>query len=142
MNPLRFFAGLLILLLALFAQIFFASAGIFLNSALAALIAFAFVFTFWELAVFDLLAVFVLTWQPAPSLALIVFALVPLAAFVFCKLTQWHGWTGTLIAIVVGLAVFYIAGGGTPYFFAHFGWFALDVVIAAAVGELIVVGLA
>src|SRR5580693_6064425 len=106
---LKFFSALAILLLALFLQFLFAGAGWHLDLALAALIAFAFILDFWELLALDLLAVFLLNWQPAPSIALLAFALIPLAVFVFHKLVRLHGWIGIPVAIFIGFLLFYIA---------------------------------
>jgi len=105
---LKFFSAVAIILLAIFLQLFFASAGWYFNLALATLIAFAFAFDFWELLVLDLFAVFILNWKPAPSFALLSFALIPLAAFVFHKVVHSERWMGVLVAIIIGFITFYL----------------------------------
>lgn len=145
-KPLRFFAGLAILLVALYLQIFLASAGWHFNLALAALIVLAFIFNFLELLILDLATVFILNWQPAPSAALIAFALIPLAVFFARKLIQSEPWIGVLVAIITGFFVFYLAAASTPasaFFFApaQFSWFVVDVMIAAIVGEMTLMAL-
>jgi hypothetical protein len=135
---LKFFSALAILLLALLAEIVLASVGLHFTLALAALIAFAFILDFWELLILDLVAVFILNWQPAASAALIAFALVPLLAFAFYKLTHWHGWTGVLVAIVVGFLIFYIAAA-PGLFLANSTSFLLDLVVGLIVGEAMLV---
>jgi hypothetical protein len=136
---LKFFSALAILLLALFAEIVLASVGLHFSLALAVLIAFAFVLDFWELLILDLVAVFILNWQPAPSAALIAFALVPLAAFAFYKLTHWHGWTGVLVAVIAGFLIFYIVAA--PGFFLHdLAGFMLDLIVGLLVGEAVLAG--
>jgi hypothetical protein len=133
---LKFFSALAILFLALFAEIVLASVGLHFSLALAVLIAFAFVIDFWELLILDLIAVFILNWQPAPSVALIAFALIPLLAFVFYKLTHWHGWTGVLVAIVVGFLIFYVAAA--PGLFLHdLPGFLLDLIVGLLIGETV-----
>ncbi len=137
---MKFFSAIAVLLLALFVEIFLASAGIHVTLALAALIAFAFIFDFWELLVLDLAAVFILNWEPTSSTALIAFALIPLAAFSFRKLTHWHGWTGNLIAISIGFLIFYIAAG--PLFFTkNLLQFFLDLAVGLVVGQAVLAAL-
>ena len=132
---LKFFSALAVLLLAIFLQSFLAGVGWYFDLALATLIAFASMFDFWELLVFDLLAVFMLNWQPAPSTTLIVFALIPLAAFAFRAFTHWHGWIGTAIAIACGFLIFYIASAPTQ-FLGHLGLFLMDLAAGLIVGEI------
>jgi hypothetical protein len=132
----RFFAAIAIVILALFLQFFLASAGWYFNITLAVLIASAFVFSFLELLVLDLLAVFILNWQPAPSIAIIVFALVPLAAFAFRKVTRWHGWIGSLIAIAAGFLIFYFAAAPGELL-PNAAKFLEDMVIGLIAGELV-----
>jgi hypothetical protein len=133
---LKFFSGVAILLLALFLQLFLVSAGWYFNLALATLIAFAFDFDFWELLVFDLFTVFILNWKPAPSVALLIFALVPLAAFAFRKLVNSERWIGNLIAIFVGFLVFYLVSAPAE-FLPHFAIFLADLIIGLALGQVI-----
>jgi hypothetical protein len=132
---LKFFAGLTILLVAFVLQFLFAGSGMYLNLALATLITFAFIFNFWELLVLDLLAVLIVNWQPAPSVTLVAFFLIPLAAFVFCSFTSWQRWIGNVIAIVLGLLIFYIAAAPAA-FLSHGELFLMDLIVALIVGEI------
>lgn len=132
----RFFAALAILLLALSLQFFFASAGLYFNFTLATIIAFAFTLDFLELLTLDLLAVFILDWQSAPSVALITFALIPLAAFAFRQIVRSEPWSGNLVAIVFGLFVFYLVSAPSQFFPAIAVFFE-DAVISIAVGMLV-----
>jgi hypothetical protein len=135
---IKFFSALAILLFAIFLQLFFASVGWYFNLSLAVLIAFAFALNdLWELLVADLLAVFILNWQPAPSGTLILFALIPLAAFAFRKLVRTERWIGTLTTIFFGFLTFYLLVAPAPlsYFIVPF---LEDVMVAFLVGELIV----
>ncbi len=136
---IKFFSALAILLLALFAEIVLASVGWHFTLALAVLIAFAFVLDFWELLILDLVAVFILNWQPAASAALIAFALVPLLAFAFYKLTHWHGWTGVLVAIIIGYLIFYIAAA-PEQFAGNLLSFTLDLIVGLLAGEAVLAG--
>lgn len=106
---LRFILAILILLFACALQFWFASAGAFVNFILAALIAFAFFFDVWELLVLVLFAVLVVNWQPAPSVDIFVFAIIPIAAFAFHKAFRWSPWAGVPVAIVVGFLLLYLA---------------------------------
>ncbi|HUC01671.1 MAG TPA: hypothetical protein VMA75_02090 [Candidatus Paceibacterota bacterium] len=106
---LRFILAILILLLACSLQFWFASANVFVNFILAALIVFAFFFDFWEMLVFVLFAVFVVNWAPAPSVDIVVFGLIPLAAFAFHKAFRWSRWAGAPVAIVAGFLLLYLA---------------------------------
>lgn len=136
---MKFFSALCILLLAIFLQLFFASTGWYFNLALAVLITLAFVLDqFVELLLVDLVAVFILNWQPAPSGTLILFALIPLVAFAFRKLIHSEQWIGNLAAIFFGFSAFYIIAAPS-FFIGHFWLFLPDVVVAMAVGELVLV---
>jgi hypothetical protein len=137
---LKFFSGFVILILALFLQFLLASAGIHLNLALATLIAFAFIFDLWELLFFDLLAVFLLNWEPALSLPLLAFALIPLLAFAFRKLIRTELWIGNLAAILGGFLIFYLASAPAS-FVSNFLQFVIDLIVGLSAGELVLFAL-
>ena len=122
----RFILALLILLLACALQFWFASAGVFVNFILAALIVFAFFFDVWELVVFVLAAVLIVNWEPAISLDIIVFALIPPAAFIFHKTFAFAPWIAMPASIVAGFAVLYLAIAPAS-FGARAGLFGTDV---------------
>jgi hypothetical protein len=106
---LRFILAVLIFLLACTLQFWFASAGVFINFILASLIVFAFFFDLWELLVFVLFAVLVINWQPAPSVDIFVFGIIPLAAYAFHKVFVWTLWAAVPTAIVCGFLILYLA---------------------------------
>lgn len=138
---LRFFSAITFLFIAIFLEFFLASAGWHFNLVLAVLIACAFALDdFWELLLADLLAVFILNWQPAPSGTLILFAIIPLAAFAFRNLIRPQVWIGTLGAICFGFLIFYVAAAGSQ-FPSHFIMFLEDIVVGIAAGELVVFAL-
>lgn len=102
-------AGLLVLFIALALQFWLASAGVRVDLVFAALISFAYLFGFWELLLLVLLGVFIINWQPAPSVEILVFALFPLAAY-FCRdLLHWRTWLENFLAIALGFLVLYLA---------------------------------
>lgn len=106
---LRSLLAILILLLACTLQFWFGAAGVFVNFILAALIVFAFFFDIWELLVFVLFAVLVINWSPAVSGDIIVFAILPVAAYAFHKVFTWTAWAAVPVAIVVGFLLLYLA---------------------------------
>lgn len=122
----RFILGLLILLLACALQFWFAAAGVFVNFILATLIVFAFFFDIGEIAVFVLAAVFIVNWEPAISIDIVVFALIPVAAFVFHKKVAVAPWIGMPAAIVVGFAVLYLVLAPVS-FVARMGILGVDI---------------
>lgn len=133
---LRFLSILAIVLLVLVVQFALASAGFHLNLVLAVLIALAFVSDFWELAFFVLLSVFLLNWKPTASGTMILFTLIPFAAFTFQKLVRSQAWIGNLIAIFVGFLIFYFAPTPTM-FLANVMPFLMDVVVGLLLGEIV-----
>ncbi len=108
---LRFFSGIFVFAIACVLQFSFAPAGS-VNLIFAALIAFAFVFPrrggFFELLFFVLLGVFIMNWQPAPSIAIIAFAIIPCAAYFSRIAFPWEPWTGTIISLFAGFVIFYL----------------------------------
>jgi len=105
----RLVIAILTLILASVLQFWLAGGGIFFNLIFATLIVFAFFFDFWEMAVFVLLGVLVINWQPAVSLELFLFALIPLVIFAFHSAFKSERWIAIPVAIVLGLSVFYLA---------------------------------
>ncbi len=109
MRRLRSILAILLLLLACAFQFWFASAGIFINFILAALIVFAFFFDIWELLVFVLFAIFVVNWAPMMSVHIFVFAIIPIAAYAFHKVFAWTVWAAVPVAIIGGFILLYLA---------------------------------
>ena len=131
-----FIAGLVILLIALVLQFWFAAAGIFLDLSFATLISFAFIFEFWELLFLVLFAAFVINWQPAVSAEILVFALFPVVAYGIRKALTWESWFAAPVAIVVGfLALYLIAAPGM--FFTRLPLFLLDLAAGLGFGALV-----
>jgi hypothetical protein len=105
----RSILGLLILLLACALQFWFASAEVFINFILAALIVFAFFFDIWELLVYVLFAIFVINWAPGMSIDIFIFGIIPIAAYAFHKVLAWTRFAAIPVAIVVGFVLLYAA---------------------------------
>jgi hypothetical protein len=139
-NPLRFLAGLGILAIALYAQSFLAAAGWHFNLVLAALIAFAFSFDFLEVLALDLLAIFSLNWQPAPSAALLIFAVIPLAIFFVSNSVRSEPWIGVIVATLLGFFVFYITLAPSQLLH-HAALFFEDAILCLLFAETIIVAL-
>jgi hypothetical protein len=123
---LRFILAILILLLACALQFWFASAGVFINFILAALIVFASFFDLWELLVFVLFAVLVTNWQPAASVDILIFGMIPIVAYLFHKVFAWTLWAEIPAAIVCGFFLLYVVITPTA-FFASWESFLVDV---------------
>ncbi len=109
MNFGKFLTGFLVLALAFLFQVWFpvgvAGGGIHGDFVLAVLVAFVFVFPFWEFLFFVVLAAFVMNWQPGLSADLLAFALVPLAAFVLHLWVRWEPWIGVAVSTVAGILI-------------------------------------
>jgi hypothetical protein len=105
---IRFILAILILLLACGLQFWFASAEVFINFILAALIVFAFYCDIWELIVFVLFAILIVNWQPAVSVDIIIFGIIPIAAFTFHKIFAWTLGAGIPVAIIGGFLILYL----------------------------------
>jgi hypothetical protein len=103
----RLVAAILLFLIACVVQFSLASAGISIDLVLAALIAFAFFFSFLEVLVFVLCGVFLMNWQPGFSFEMLIFAALPLAAFFFHRAFAWAPWAGIPVMTVCGFAAFY-----------------------------------
>ncbi len=131
-----FIAGLVILVIALALQFWFAASGIFLDLSFATLISFAFIFEFWELLFLTLFVVFAVNWQPAVSVDLIVFASFPIAVYLIRKLLKWESWFAAPMAIIIGFCVLsFVAAPGM--FFAQLPHFLLDLAAGLGFGALV-----
>jgi len=104
---LRFIAAIAVIFLACIVQLWLSSIGIIANLILVSLVSLSFLFGFWELIFFILLALFIVNWQPAPSEEIILFALIPIGAYLLRKFSSWQAWVGNLIAICGGLVIVY-----------------------------------
>lgn len=132
----RFLGVLLVLILALFLQIFFGDlTGIWINFALAALITATFFLDFLAVVFLTLLAVLVLNWQPAISWELLVFSGIPLVTFPLKKLLPFQPWLNNLILVFSGLCLFYLLVD-FRFIFQHSKFFAVDLALALLFGLL------
>ena len=107
---LKFFAGLFILFIALFAQFWFASIGWYFDLSFAALISFALLFDLWELIALVCVAVFIVNWQPGASPEILVFGLYPIALYFSKHIVHWQLWLENLAAIALGFFLLYAVG--------------------------------
>ncbi len=133
---MRFILACLFLALAFVMQFWFASFGVFINFIFAALIAFAFLFDFWDLLFFVLAAIFVINWQPAFSWELFIFAAVPFAAYILHNYTTWEAWVANLASIVLGLLILYISIA-PRLFLANLSTFFVDLFACLIFGSII-----
>lgn len=133
---MRFAVAFLFLALAFVLQFWLASAGIFINFIFAALIAFAMLFDIWDVVVFVLLAMLVINWQPAWSPELVLFAILPLAAWALHRYSAWEGWALNLATIAAGLLVLYLALA-PGQFLVNGKLFLADLVVSCLFGAVI-----
>lgn len=117
---LKFVAGLTILFIAFMLQFWLASVGWYTDLSYAALISFAFVFGFWELLALVLIAVFIINWQPAPSVEIFVFALFPLVVYFSRNILRSQPWFQDFLAIVIGFSVLYLSVARAAFYWNAF----------------------
>ena len=128
----KFIVALLAVALGAFLQIAVGNAsGIWINFALAALIAAAFFVGVVELVALILLSIFVLSWQPIFSFEFLVFSLLPFVVFFVHKRLPFEPWLMSGISILVGVSVLSLVFGGS-LLWNEPGIFLWD--IAASVG--------
>ncbi len=139
MNFGKFLLGLLILILALLFQSFVPIAGLRGDFVLAALIAFVYLFPFWELLLFILLAVFTLNWQPRLGFDLLAFAAIPVAAYVLHLWLSWEKWIGIAVSTVGGIFAFYALIAPAAVM-PNFGSLLLDAAVCVAFAEAVAWG--
>lgn len=137
---IKYLSAILVLVLAAMLQLWFAPAGIRGDFVLAALVVFAFLFEFWELAAFILFGIFLLGLLPYGILSMIVLALVPLAAYAVRRRFPLDPWFGAAVGIAAGIIVFYAASA--PVAAVHAApFFLLDILVCALFGELVLLGM-
>lgn len=137
---LKFILAFLILVFACALQSWFASMNIFMDLILATLITFAFFFDIWELLVFILFSVFVINWQPAVSLEIVLFAIIPGIVYASHKFFALIPAVAIPIAIIIGFLVFYLVIAPT-LFLADWRSFLMDVFGGLIFGELVFLAL-
>ena len=133
--------AVLVFILAVMLQLWFAPAGMRGDFVLATLIVFAFLFTFWELAIFILLGIFLLNVEAYSAVAALMLTIVPLAVYFARRRFPLDLWLGTAAGIVIGTLVFYAAVAPLAAFHAA-GFFALDILVCVLFGELALWGMA
>jgi predicted MPP superfamily phosphohydrolase len=132
----RFLGAFLTLVLAILIQLYLSSAaGIWINMALGVLIAAAFFTNFLELIFLVLFSVFILNWQPAISLEIVVFSLLPLSAFFIGKFIPFRPRLSNTIMILLGVPVFYLILG-FDFLIARPNIFLLDLLLSLVSGVL------
>lgn len=108
----KLLAAFLFLILAIFLQLLIGGiSGIWINFALVALVVAAFFLNFLELLPLCLAAVLVLNWQPAPSLEMALYVILPLAVFALRKHFPFKPWLGIPAAIILSDLIFYLIIG-------------------------------
>ncbi len=124
------------LILGIFLQLFIGgTGGIWLNFTLAALVTAAFLLNFLELLLLCLVAVFILNWQPAFSLEIVLYTALPLVFFSFRKLFSFKLWLAAPAAIFLSFLIFYLAIG-PRFLVAAPTVFLLDLVVGLAFGAI------
>lgn len=132
----RFLIAFLFLALAAVLQFWFASFGVFINFIFAALIAFAFLFDILDVIFFILLAIFIMNWQPAFSWELLIFGLVPLAAYLLHQNSSYEVWAANLASIFLGLLIMYLVIA-PRLFLSDWKTFFIDLVVCLVFGGII-----
>ena len=140
MNFPKLFLGVLVLLLALLLQVRLPVNGLHGDFILAALVAFAFTYGFWELFFFILLSVFAINWEPTLGADLLAFAAIPLAAYLIRTWSSWEPWIGVAVSTAAGILIFYWFTFGIPA--ADLNALLGDVIASVLFGELVAWGTA
>ena len=125
---MRFILALLFLALAFVLQFWFASIGVSANIILASLVTFALMFDIWDLIFFILAAIFIINWQPAFSIEIVLFAALPLAAYLFNRYSPSEAWVANIVAVAISVLVLYLAVA-PQLFLPAWRIFAADLVI-------------
>ncbi len=133
---LKLTAGLLILFVAFALQGWLASEGWRLDLVFPALITFAFLFSFWEMLLLTLLGVFILNWQPAASVEILIFAIVPVAVYFSKHILPWQPWAENLFMIALGTLLLYAIVAGSA-FMHYLGALTDDLAAGLIFGTLI-----
>ena len=100
------------LIIGMFLQLLLGeTGGIWINFTLAALVTAAFFLNFLELLILILISIFVLNWQPAFSLEIALYIILPLVVFVLHKFLPFKPWLGISAAIILSTLIFYLVIG-------------------------------
>ena len=105
----KFLTAFIFLVIGIILQLSIGGAiNVWFNFSLAALIVATFFLNFLELLVLILLAVFILNWQPAFSLEMALYVVLPLLVLWLRKFLPLKSWLGNLLAIFVCFLFFYL----------------------------------
>jgi hypothetical protein len=137
---MKYLSAILVFILAVMLQLWFAPGGVRGDFVLAILVVFAFLFGFWELVVFILLGIFLLHATPYPDLAMLMLAAVPLAAYFVRRYFSLDPWFGIAAGIVGGIVVFYAAVAPVTALHAA-AFLLLDILACVLFGELVLRGM-
>jgi hypothetical protein len=137
---MKHISAIIIFLLAIMLQLWFAPAGMRGDFVLAALIVFAFLFEFWELSVFVLLGFFILNLSFYSVVAAIFFMGLPFAIYFFRKRFPMNLWLGSAVGIAGSIVVFYVVTA--PFAaFQNAGFILIDILVCIVFGELVLCGM-
>ncbi len=137
---MKHISAIIIFLLAVMLQLWFAPAGMRGDFVLTALIVFAFLFEFWELSVFVLLGFLVLNLSFYSVVAMIFFVGLPFVVYFLRKRFPMNPWLGSAVGIAGSIVVFYIATA--PFSaFQNAGLVLIDVLACIVFGELVLCGM-
>jgi hypothetical protein len=137
---MKYLSAVLVFILAVMLQLWFAPAGMRGDFVLATLIVFAFLFEFWELAVFILLGIFLLNVASYSEFAMLMLVLVPLAVYFLRRRFTLDLWLGVPAGILCGIIVFYAVIAPIAAFHAA-GFLVLDILACVLFGELVLWGM-
>jgi hypothetical protein len=137
---MKYLSAILVFILAVMLQLWLAPGGIHGDFVLTALIVFAFLFEFWELAAFIIFGIFLLNLWPSFNLAMLMFVLVPLVVYVLCRRFSLDLWLGVAASIAGGIIVFYAVTAPLAAFSAA-GPLILDLIACIIFGELVLCGM-
>ena len=137
---MKYLLALLVFLLAVMLQLWFAPGGMHGDFVLAALIIFSFIFEFWELVIFILLAAFLMNAAFYPDLAMLMLVLVPLASYVVRRRFSLEPLFGAPAVVACGIVVFYAVTAPIAAFYA-IGSLLVDALVCVLFGELVLSGM-
>ncbi len=109
---MKLLVAVIFLILGIFLQLLVGGAsGVWLNFSLAALVTAALFLNFLELLLLCLIAIFILNWQPAFSLEIALYIVLPFLVFALRKFFPVKAWTWGPVVIFLSFLIFYLAAG-------------------------------
>ncbi len=137
---MKHLSAVLIFILAVMLQLWFAPAGMRGDFVLAVLVVFSFLFEFWELTVFILLGIFLLNSLSIFTSAALMIILVPLAVYFMRRRFSLDPWFGAAAGIAGGIIVFYAVTAPIAALHAV-GFLLIDMLLCVLFGELVLCGM-